>query len=1547
MAVRAFVATLLVSPYLPNAFPALALLGVVAFWLLAVGFLLAAADRPRCIAALTAAVLRTELPPQPATFLAARAAHAAARLADQVHRLRVARLHERLWARLLLVVRDHARQYRRVRRALLRDSLQPTQAPPATSADPAGPPPAAPAAPASPPRHLDDFNDFADATDAAPEDPPLASAPDDLNTRICMRMAAIGMLHPAVAAGRPAEAVHLRALVDRILDNALGPAPKPQPQIQPPDSPDPPAGLQEPQPRPSSASLMRILIRELVVCRFAAPVVQRFSQPHVLNQLIIDKSQYRIITDRTVKAFRLHIDSLFVQFPPVFLLPSRARTTAPSAMPRSEKQRYCEMLSKYSRTARSIIDVKAVRHEISRELRRVIDDIRDNPAPVEAAEDARRYIRALETLKLRTDRRIAALAAAAANAAAVSGTAAEGTQNRLSKRISMPIVASLSRPDRSDRPDRPDTTESKPPLALQSILDEYAGSSTDPAAAVASSLYYFLDFLERRDGGAGIAKLRFWLAAEKFQRTRWSLTPGASWREAQHALSDGDMAESADLLPASVHDRLRRDALRIYRAFLAAPASGAAPPVVLPADVLAPVQRYVAPLLGADAPMPALKGIDQGQAPSAAINPSDEHACIELAQRAVRADLEEIFKEFLHSESFFRWSSERERARLTQRDRAAVPSATPAAAPGLASAPGTTALAGSTVTAAAASTMQDGVLGALGASLNASSAGYSHLATFGSGGAPSFGLGPLAAQGMAISHSGSGAASAAQTGMGSLQDTQTISASRTSLLEVSDDAKARQCSQSALVASLTSELDNAVMRLTPIRRPTGTRSDKGTGQRVASVTARSALFDADASGVDFVMLDDAGAGDAAGDFVDDPVAEHGRPPSGPAAVAAAAAAAASAASAARDLDDDADLRSPGELLASVTKLQQVRDDIDKVMIQIECVELLQWRIRSDMDAQAPQPLSPSPPTATAASSAAGTGAGDPSKHTALHILDRTKDLLHVEIGELTRKRAKYESQEQREAIVPGQCTVRIQSSEDELLTPREDASGLGGRVTFYLIQIERVDRKVGWTVRRRYNDFDALHRRLRDEFPIVAEFEFPGKGLGLFSLGKHDDLRRTRMVALEKYLQRLVDNPVICQSDHLRDFLASTFQSVRRKGIFRAPYYDPARGVVGQRILAPAGSSLKRKSRNVARKIAELAAKPLRAARPAAGDAAAGGAGTSVGPVAQRKNIASLFDSRRRRWRRGDAGAVAPASESSESTDLDSEGSEDTDDDGAIADTAAAPLPADAADCAAASSLGPRADAFGGGKSVNDLSDTSDEFVVAAPPGDTGVASAAGGLTRTAQPAAQSAAAAGSDGSLSDDDSPVDLANPVDPDAPDADPLLANAVPQALADPLCALLVELFEFGGQSTWMRRNTAAMIVAEVFGAADAFGGNDRKISQWLMDLVRDDSLVRLLDSLRMPCAASGGVQPAYRAFSEFDAAPVGSVPGELPPRRAAVRAEARAMLVAVLPDIFVRVLGQEAATRGATRCFDMLQCEALNKHLILSLLDAAVELVLSEV
>ncbi|KAL2914902.1 hypothetical protein HK105_205646 [Polyrhizophydium stewartii] len=140
---------------------------------------------------------------------------------------------------------------------------------------------------------------------------------------------------------------------------------------------------------------------------------------------------------------------------------------------------------------------------------------------------------------------------------------------------------------------------------------------------------------------------------------------------------------------------------------------------------------------------------------------------------------------------------------------------------------------------------------------------------------------------------------------------------------------------------------------------------------------------------------------------------------------------------------------------------------------------------------------------------------------------------------------------------------------------------------------------------------------------------------------------------------------------------------------------------------------------------------------------------------------------------------------------------------------------------------------------------------------------------------------------------------------------------------------------------------MIVAEVFGAADAFGGNDRKISQWLMDLVRDDSLVRLLDSLRMPCAASGGVQPAYRAFSEFDAAPVGSVASELPPRRAAVRAEARAMLVAVLPDIFVRVLGQEAATRGAARCFDMLQCEALNKHLILSLLDAAVELVLSEV
>lgn len=96
------------------------------------------------------------------------------------------------------------------------------------------------------------------------------------------------------------------------------------------------------------------------------------------------------------------------------------------------------------------------------------------------------------------------------------------------------------------------------------------------------------------------------------------------------------------------------------------------------------------------------------------------------------------------------------------------------------------------------------------------------------------------------------------------------------------------------------------------------------------------------------------------------------------------------------------------------------------------------------------------------------------------------------------------------------------------------------RVTFYEIQVDKENGVRRWVVKRRYNEFLLLHRKLKEKYPIVHEFDLPGKNFSMFhSKNEKEELKSERMSALEKYLQRLIDNPSICQSEELRNFLSS------------------------------------------------------------------------------------------------------------------------------------------------------------------------------------------------------------------------------------------------------------------------------------------------------------------------------------------------------------------------------------------------------------------------
>ena len=131
----------------------------------------------------------------------------------------------------------------------------------------------------------------------------------------------------------------------------------------------------------------------------------------------------------------------------------------------------------------------------------------------------------------------------------------------------------------------------------------------------------------------------------------------------------------------------------------------------------------------------------------------------------------------------------------------------------------------------------------------------------------------------------------------------------------------------------------------------------------------------------------------------------------------------------------------------------------------------------------------------------------------LRILTKSKSAMARELRELTFQRAQYEQQEAENRLVPDRTKVAIVSSAS---TTEED----GKQVVRYLIEVQQLATDgsfaSGWIVARRYNDFFAMHQRLKEKYVAVRGLDFPGKRLVTSLSSSFVDTRRT---ALERYLQ--------------------------------------------------------------------------------------------------------------------------------------------------------------------------------------------------------------------------------------------------------------------------------------------------------------------------------------------------------------------------------------------------------------------------------------------
>jgi sorting nexin-25 len=149
----------------------------------------------------------------------------------------------------------------------------------------------------------------------------------------------------------------------------------------------------------------------------------------------------------------------------------------------------------------------------------------------------------------------------------------------------------------------------------------------------------------------------------------------------------------------------------------------------------------------------------------------------------------------------------------------------------------------------------------------------------------------------------------------------------------------------------------------------------------------------------------------------------------------------------------------------------------------------------------------------------------------LRILGKSKASLQREIRRKELQRQQYIVQESDNSLY-GRSSISIKS----VVVGKEDD---GREFALYIIEVHRqagdqIPAAV-WAIPRRYSEFHELHQRLRRRYPSTRNLEFPRRRV-VMKLQKQ--FLQNRRLALERYLQQLLQMPDVCRSRELRSFLS-------------------------------------------------------------------------------------------------------------------------------------------------------------------------------------------------------------------------------------------------------------------------------------------------------------------------------------------------------------------------------------------------------------------------
>ncbi|KIX95587.1 uncharacterized protein Z520_08707 [Fonsecaea multimorphosa CBS 102226] len=151
----------------------------------------------------------------------------------------------------------------------------------------------------------------------------------------------------------------------------------------------------------------------------------------------------------------------------------------------------------------------------------------------------------------------------------------------------------------------------------------------------------------------------------------------------------------------------------------------------------------------------------------------------------------------------------------------------------------------------------------------------------------------------------------------------------------------------------------------------------------------------------------------------------------------------------------------------------------------------------------------------------------------LRILNKSKSSLQREIRRKELQRQQYIVQESDNSLY-GRSSISIKS----VVVGKEDD---GREFALYVIEVQRQagDQMPAavWAIPRRYSEFHELHQRLRRRYPSTRNLEFPRRRV-VMKLQKQ--FLQNRRLALEHYLQQLLQMPDVCRSRELRSFLSQS-----------------------------------------------------------------------------------------------------------------------------------------------------------------------------------------------------------------------------------------------------------------------------------------------------------------------------------------------------------------------------------------------------------------------